>query len=296
MKRTHLPLNALRVFEAAARHLSFTRAADELAVTPAAVGQHIRALEDVLGLVLFKRTARALVLTPEAERALPALREGFEKFEDAVRLMQAAQATSVLTLSVPPYFAAKWLIPKLSSFYASRPNMQLRIMAADKMADFTQENIDLAIVYATSEFTREGTALRSQKLMDEEIIIVAAPALAATIKSPGDLSAALLIHDDSVAEGWPQWLTTNTIERPNPGHTLHVNMTSLAIDAAAAGQGVALIQKHLADLDMIAGRLVQLFEKSYFNTNFSYYLVAPEPQWRQKKVQDFNTWIMTLDT
>jgi LysR family transcriptional regulator, glycine cleavage system transcriptional activator len=171
MKRTLLPLNALRVFEAAARHLSFTRAADELAVTPAAVGQHIRALEDLLGVVLFKRTARALLLTPEAERALPALREGFLRFEDAVKTMQAAQNSNVLTISVAPSFASKWLVPRLDGFLKGKPDMQVRVLATDKIADFTQENIDLALRYGAGGYAE----LTCEKLMDESVMAVAAP-------------------------------------------------------------------------------------------------------------------------
>ena len=116
MKRTHLPLNALRVFDAAARHLSFTKAADELAVTPAAVGQQIRALEDVLGVVLFRRLTRNLELTPEAERGLPALRAGFLQFEESVRLMQEGQGSKVLTVAAPRDFTAKWLAVRLAGF------------------------------------------------------------------------------------------------------------------------------------------------------------------------------------
>src|ERR1043166_5096654 len=127
MKRTHLPLNVLRVLDAAARHLSFTRAADELAVTPAAVGQQIRALEDLLGVVLFRRTPRGLELTEEATAGLPALRDGFLHFEEAVRAIQAGQSSHVYTLAVPRDFLAAWLAPRLAAFRAGHPQVRFAV-------------------------------------------------------------------------------------------------------------------------------------------------------------------------
>ena len=130
MKRTHLPLNALRVFDAAARHLSFTRAADELAVTPAAVGQQIRALEEALGVVLFRRLTRNLELTHEAEQALPALQQGFLAFEEAVRVMQAGQSSRVLSIAAPRALVAKWLTARLADYGRQNPDLRFSIAAA----------------------------------------------------------------------------------------------------------------------------------------------------------------------
>ena len=144
MKRTHLPLNALRVFDAAARHLSFTRAADELAVTPAAVGQQIRALEDLLGVVLFRRTPKGLELTDEATAGLESLRTGFLHFEDAVRAMQAGQSSHVYTISAPRDFFAAWLAPRLAEFRKANPEVRYSLVN-DETADFTEANLDLAI-------------------------------------------------------------------------------------------------------------------------------------------------------
>ncbi len=293
MKRTLLPLNALRVFEAAARHLSFTRAADELAVTPAAVGQHIRALEDLLGVVLFKRTARALQLTPEAERALPALRDGFLRFEEAVKSMQAAQTSNVLTISVTPSFASKWLVPRLDNFIKGKPDMQVRVLASDKLADFTQENIDLAIRYGAGSYPE----LVAEKLMDESVLVVAAPSLAKTLRAPADLATATLIHDDSLlddpeASSWVMWLQAAKVAVANPARGLRFNLSALAIEAAMTGKGVALAKAHLAAADIAAGRLVPVFGKDGDRaTSFAYWLVAPEPQWRQKKVKAFVEWL-----
>ncbi len=288
MKRTHLPLNALRVFEAAARHLSFTRAADELAVTPAAVGQHIRALEDVLGLILFKRTARALVLTTEAESALSSLRQGFEKFEDAVHLMQSGQASSVLTIMVSDSFVSKWLMPRLPSFYNARKHMQLRIVNSDKPADFAQENIDLAI---TQDFENR-TQLRSQKLMDEELIIVASPKIGQLVKKLEDIEKISLIHNNSISYTWQNWFNDNNLKSSSPNAGLYFNAGHFVIEATLENLGISLVCKHLASGELASGRLLQLFGKIENAAQSSYYLTAPEPQWRQKKVQDFVQWVM----
>jgi LysR family transcriptional regulator, glycine cleavage system transcriptional activator len=293
MKRTLLPLNALRVFEAAARHLSFTRAADELAVTPAAVGQHIRALEDLLGVVLFIRTARALQLTPEAERALPALREGFLRFEEAVKSMQAAQNSNVLTISVAPSFASKWLVPRLDDYLKGKPDMQVRVLATDKLTDFAQENIDLALRYGAGGYAE----VVSEKLMDESVLAVAAPSLAKALKQPVDLVGATLIHDDSLlddphASSWDMWLQAAQVAVANPARGLRFNLSALAIEAALAGKGVVLAKAHLAQADIAAGRLVPLFGKDGGRAaSFAYWMVAPAPQWQQKKVKAFVAWL-----
>ena len=158
MKRTHLPLNALRVFDAAARHLSFTRAADELAVTPAAVGQQIRALEDVLGVVLFRRTSKGLELTEEASAGLGALRTGFLHFEEAVQAMQAGQSSHVYTIAGPREFVAAWLAPRLAAFRKDNPQARFVIVDGD-MTDFTEANLDLAIRWTEGPGDLEGKPL-----------------------------------------------------------------------------------------------------------------------------------------
>lgn len=159
MKRTHLPLNGLRVLDAAARHLSFTRAADELAVTPAAVGQQIRALEDTLGVVLFRRTTRGLELTPEAEAGLPALRDGFLQFEEAVRAMQAGQSSKSLTIAAPRDLTEKWLMPRLAEVAQADAELRFVLLAADDTGDFTEANLDLAIRWGEGPGEHEGEAL-----------------------------------------------------------------------------------------------------------------------------------------
>ncbi len=167
MKRTLLPLNGLRVFDAAARHLSFTRAADELAVTPAAVGQQIRALEDTLGVVLFRRTPKGLELTPEGERGLDALRAGFLQFEDSVRAMRQGQSSSRLTIAAPRDFSRYWLLPRLAEYAKTDPDLRFQLIAADEPLDFTEANLDLAIRLVDGPGDHQGA-----KLADAEAVWV----------------------------------------------------------------------------------------------------------------------------
>ena len=259
MKRTHLPLNALRVFDAAARHLSFTKAADELAVTPAAVGQQIRALEDTLGVVLFKRMTRNLELTPEAERSLPALRAGFRNFEESVRQLQDGQGSKVLTIAAPRDFTAKWLTPRLAAHARANPDIRFVLIAIDGIPDFTQANLDLAITWG-GEPTEEGIHGRT-------LTTAAAPETLITVAAPGTPpDTPRIVHPgDALA----------------PGPT--VADAGLAIDAAAHGLGIAQVSATLAAADLAAGRVVQIGDPE--PTTDAWWLIAPTPQWRQAKVR-----------
>ena len=257
MKRTHLPLNGLRVLDAAARHLSFTRAADELAVTPAAVGQQIRALEDTLGVVLFRRTAKGLELTPEGEAGLDALRAGFLQFEEAVRAMQAGQSSKSLTIAAPRDFTAKWLAPRLAAYGRTDPDLRFILLSSDEELDFTQANLDLAIRLVDGPGEHEGV-----KLAEGGYVAVAA---AGTVESPLESPIA-----------WPGCPDSE-------GGILRVADAGLAIDAAAAGFGRATVPALLAQGDVEAGRVVALGDPA--PSPRAYWLIAPLPQWRQKKVK-----------
>lgn len=254
MKRTHLPLNALRVFDAAARHLSFTRAADELAVTPAAVGQQIRALEDLLGVVLFRRTSKGLELTEEASAGLEALRTGFLHFEDAVQAMQAGQSSHVYTIAAPRDFFAVWLAPRLAAFRAENP--QLRYVLVDgEGSDFTEANLDLAVRWT------EG---------------------------PGDLEGVLLAPAERITVGEGDWIAWPG--DPNPGGEdeeekppIAVGDAGEALAAAAAGLGRARVPALLAAAAIEEGRIAAVGEPEPCRRG--YWLLAPLPQWRQKKVK-----------
>ena len=254
MKRTHLPLNALRVFDAAARHLSFTRAADELAVTPAAVGQQIRALEDVLGVVLFRRTSKGLELTPEGEAGLDPLREGFLRFEESVEAMQAGQASDRYTIAVPREFYAEWLSHRLARFQAGTPGIQY-ILAPDEHADFTEANLDIAIRLVDGPGDLEGVQL--------------APAMRVTVAAPE--------HRDA----WIEWPGMPMPEGKIP--CIKAGSPGQALASALAGMGRTILPLALAEAAIAQGRLSVL--EGPEPAIRSYWLLAPPPQWRSKKVR-----------
>ena len=246
MKRTLLPLNALRVLDAAARHLSFTRAADELAVTPAAVGQQIRALEDVLGVVLFRRTSKGLELTDEAAAGLESLRSGFLDFEAAVRAMQAGQGSQVYTLAVPRDFFGAWLAPRLAEFGEANAGTRFAIVDSAQV-DFAEANLDLAIRWCDGPGEMEGLQLGAA----ERALVGKGQRIA----WPGDPSDA----DEKTA--------------------LTVSDAGQAIAAAKAGLGQARVPALLAQASSPA------MEMAIEPCRRAYWLLAPAPQWRQKKVQ-----------
>jgi LysR family glycine cleavage system transcriptional activator len=255
VKRTHLPLNGLRVLDAAARHLSFTRAADELAVTPAAVGQQIRALEDTLGVVLFRRTTKGLELTPEGEAGLAPLRHGFLQFEEAVRAMQAGQTSKSLTIAAPRDLTEKWLMPRLADIARADGELRFVLISADDTIDFTEANLDLAIRWGDGPGEHEGEAIASAGMVTVE-------------RAGGGV-------DTRIA--WPGCVDD---EAPS---LVRVGDAGLALDAAAQGLGRATVPELLAAADLASGRVVALSPATAYR--LGYWLVAPLPQWRQKKVK-----------
>lgn len=252
MKRTHLPLNALRVFDAAARHLSFTRAADELAVTPAAVGQQIRALEDMLGVVLFRRTSKGLELTDEANAGLESLRAGFLHFENSVQEMQAGQSSHVYTIAAPVDFFAAWLAPRIAEFRQANPEVRFVLLPGEH-TDFTEANLDLAVRWT------EG---------------------------PGDLEGVALGEPLRLTVGEGPWIAWPGDPHP-AGEEVEVPLTvgdaGQALSAALSGLGMARVPALLADAWLKEGRLTSSGPPE--PSRRGYWLVAPLPQWRQKKVK-----------
>ncbi|MCJ2179541.1 LysR family transcriptional regulator [Novosphingobium album (ex Hu et al. 2023)] len=259
MKRTHLPLNALRVFDAAARHLSFTRAADELAVTPAAVGQQIRALEDLLGVVLFRRTSKGLELTDEAGAGLAALRTGFLHFEDAVQAMQASQSSHVYTIAAPREFFAAWLAPRLAAFRAENPEVRF-VLVDGEMTDFTEANLDIAVRWTDGPGELEGVPLGDP----DWVMVGEGP----WIGWPGD----------PAPEGSDAASADSDGEEDKP--PVMVADAGQAIAAALAGLGQVRVPALLT-----AGLPAAPVTAIDTPCRRGYWLVAPLPQWRQKKVK-----------
>jgi len=294
MKRSLLPLNALRAFDAAARHKSFKRAADELSVTPAAISQQIRSLEDFLGVELFRRSNRNLMLTDAADLALAPLALGFEHLEDAVDRITASKRDHLLRIAVTPSFASKWLVPRLASYYQDRPEAVVKIASSMALTDFKSEQVDLAIRYGAGNYPN----LYTEKLLSERVFPVCAPSLlkgGVPLCTESDLTKFTLIHDDSFSEDasaptWPMWLKAAGITMPDGVAAIHFNTHLLAIEAAVAGQGIALARSSIAGDDLKSGRLVQPFSAEVA-IDFAHYIVLPEDHLDNPQVTDFIDWL-----
>jgi LysR family transcriptional regulator, glycine cleavage system transcriptional activator len=287
------PLNALRAFEAAARHLNFSRAADELSVTPGAVSQQIQNLEDYVGVALFKRTPKGLLLTDPAQIALPALREAFDRLAEAASMLTAAVDGRRLTVTVPPSFASKWLLPRLGGFETLHPDVDVWVSAGMELTDFASGEVDLAIRYGGGRYP----GLEVIRLMQETVIPVVSPELLADhpLENLGDLANAFLRHDgspdaDESCPDWTMWLAARGVKGVDGARGPRFNQSSLVIEAAVGGRGVALAKRALAQADLDAGRLVAPFQIATA-VDFAYYLVHPKTKGRLPQVRAFITWI-----
>lgn len=276
------PLNGLRAFEAVARHLSFARAAEELHVTPAAVSYQIRALEDRLGVKLFRRLNRAIVLTEAGALALPGVRSGFEELHRAVgRIRKHVRSERVVLVTVSPAFAAKWLAPRLAGFIERHPEIDLRIGANMATVDLPVDEADIAVRYTIGD--NEG--LVAHKLMNEAATPMCRPELLdgdPPLRKPEDLARHTLIHDDALlrfwpgAPAWPQWLELAGLPHLDVGAGPHFNHTDHCIEAAIMGSGVILGRRSLASRDIELGRLVAPFDTDLPFPGAIYIVTTPE--------------------
>lgn len=287
------PLNALRAFEAAGRHLSLTRAAEELHVTPAAVSHQIKTLEDYLGVKLFRRMNRALLLTDAGQACLPGLRKGFEHLAEAVDAARLQIAHRALTVSVAPSFGAKWLVPRLDHFYAEHPGMDVRVEASTRLVDPLREDIDLCIRFGQGNYP----GLHVECLMADEVIPVCSPELLKgpkALHTPADLRHHTLLHADlPFKDGYPDWrmwLAAAGVKDFDAERGPRFTMASMAVQAAISGQGVALAGSVLVEDDISDGRLVNPFELR-FPVKFAYYLVCPEANVKQPPIVAFSNWL-----
>ena len=300
-----LPFNALVAFEAAARHLSFRRAADELNVTPAAISQQIRALEDQLGIQLFHRLTRGLALTAAAEAGLPALREGFGKLGEGVGRMRGESRQDSLNVWMAPSFAAKWLVPRLQSFTAVHPGIRIGITAATELMDrgdnagvlsvsaLREHDIDVAIRFGKGKYP----GCRVEKLMSAVAVPLCSPELmerpSQPLRRPEDLRYHTLLHDDTPYEGrpdWPSWLEAAGVSGVDSSRGIHFNHVSLALEAAADSQGVVLSIAQLASNDLATGRLVIPFE-ARVPLEYAYYAISLEDSPNAANVDAFREWL-----
>ncbi len=262
------PLNSLRMFDASARSLNFRKAADELNITQGAVAQQVRKLENDLGLKLFHRRARGLSLTQAGKRYAASVRQALQIIEDATS--EIAGKNSVITLSVPPSIASKWLVPRLTSFSQSHPDIELVTVASEELANFTSDGVDLAIRQGKPPFPLHLTATPLSPL---NLCAVCSPDyLKATgpFRELSDLLGFPLIHDSH-----NHWNTLfHDADLTPPGTVMRFNQTALAMDAAANGDGVALVPALLAKHDIAAGKLTCIFQTADTGP-YGYYLVHP---------------------
>lgn len=290
MARRLPPLNALRAFEAAARQLSFTRAAAELNVTQAAVSHQVKALEERLGVPLFRRVNRGLLLTEEGQRYLPPVRDAFDMLANATDQLKRHDATGALTVTVVPSFAAKWLVPRLTRFREREPDIDVRISASDHLVDFDRDAVDLGIRYGAGNWPD----LLVDELFSDNFFPVCSPHLATPerpLGSPADLRHHMLLHEDQTMVDWETWLAAAGVRDVNAGRGPVFSHGDLVVQAALDGQGVALGRTPLVEDDLASGRLIKPFAFSLLG-EWAYYLVCPKATAERPKIAAFRSWMM----
>lgn len=290
------PLGALRTFEAAARHVGFTRAADELGVTPAAVSAQIRGLEEQLGVRLFWRTSREMQLTAAGETLHAAVAEALDTVARAVERIGSTGGGHKLKISVGFSFAAKWLVPRLNRFRDLHPEADVQVDISEGLADFRRDEVDVAIRFGTGSYP----GLRADRLFDEEVFPICSPRLldgAWPLRTPDDLRHHTLIHQgwQAADESWPDWrmwLKAAGVEGVDVGRGIRFDTFAFIIQATLEGQGVALGNTSLVGDDLAAGRLVRPFALSLRVPHFAYYLVCPRSAAEPPLVGAFRAWML----
>ena len=290
MSRRLPPLNALRSFEAAARHLSFTRAADELNVTQAAVSHQVKALEERLGIQFFKRRGRTLILTEEAQRYLPAVRDAFDRLATATDQLLATNNQSTLTVSLLASFAAQWLVPRIAGFRDHHPDIDIRLHAVDALVDFARDDVDVAIRYGRGTWP----GLRIDKLRDENVFPVCSPALLSgpqPLTQPSDLANHSLLHEAAVPIDWRTWLAAAGVPQIDSSRGTQFSHSYMVVQAAVNSQGVALGRTPLVDAELADGKLVKPFDMS-MPGDHAHYIVCPVATAEQPKIVAFREWLL----
>jgi len=289
VRRRLPPLNAVRAFEAAARHLSFTKGAAELHVTQAAVSHQVKALEEHLSVKLFRRIDRALLLTDEGQEYFRVVRDAFDRLDEATMRLLAGDARQTLTISTLPSFAARWLVPRLGRFREKHPEIDVRLDPDVELVDFAGDDVDVAIRYGRGDYP----GLRSDRLLEEELFPVCSPALLTgdkPLSKPADLQHHVLLHADTHAD-WAAWLLAAGVQGVDPTRGPMFVDSSLLLQAAVGAQGVALGRSVLAQEELAQGRLVKPFDIRW-PAEFAYYLVCPQAVAERPKIVAFREWLL----
>ena len=289
MSRRLPPLNSLKVFEAAARHLSFTRAAEELFVTQAAVSHQIKALEEFLGLKLFRRRNRALLLTEEGQSYFLDIKDIFTLVAEATDKVLERSEKGALTIALPPSFAIQWLVPRLADFNSQELDIDVRIKAVDMDESSLTDDVDVAIYYGRGNWP----GLRADKLYQEYLIPLCSPAIllgSKPLNSLSDLQHHTLLHDTSRKE-WKQFAKQNGLVGVNVNHGPIFSHSTMVLQAAAHGQGIALGNNVLARPEIDAGRLIAPFDEVLVSKN-AFYVVCHEKQADTGRIATFRDWML----
>lgn len=287
-------LSALRTFEAAARHQSFTRAAEELNVTQAAVSHQIRTLEEELGAQLFNRLSRRVSLTDPGRALAEASTDAFRRIRAGMEAMRRAGQVGSIQLSVSPSLAVRWLMPRLERFRALDPAAEITVSAVDRMVDPVEEGVDLCIRYGTGRYP----GMHTTRLLGDEVFPVCSPGYQRdqSLGNPADLSHHVLLHDEMMLDhperpNWSTWLEMMEVGDVNPNAGYSFSHAALMLDAAAEGRGVALARSSLVLEDLKAGRLVQPFD-GRFKSSFAYYIVVPRGSKLSPRTDSFRNWLI----
>jgi len=287
----HLPpLTAMRTFEVAARYLSFTKAAEELFVTQAAVSHQIKTLERDLGVPLFRRMNRSLALTDEGQALLPYVRDAFDQLTAGVQQLEQLCCSGSLTVTSTPSFASHWLVGRLGRLQSQHPDIDLRLNATEKQVDLLREGMDCGIRHGLGDWP----GLRADRLFQAKITPVCSPSLLKgplPLREPADLARHTILHAMDGADEWQVWLRAAGVEGLEIDRGLRFDDGELALRAAISGIGVAMGRIPLIDDDLAHGRLVEPF-KLEFDEQCAYYFIAPEATADQPKIEAFRSWIL----
>ncbi len=296
MSRRLPSLNALKAFEAAARHLSFTKAAEELNVTQGAISHQVQGLEESLGLQLFRRMNRSMALTDAGRAYLPALSEAFDRIAGATEQLKAQEETGQLTVTVLPSFAARWLLPRLGRFRQIAPDIDVMVSSRQQLVDLTREPVDAAIRFGMGQ--GRYPALEETLLLGDEILPVMAPSLRdgrPPPRRPEDLKDYPLLHDEvgdmEPAVDWRRWLLLAGVDCVDWRRGSAFTDSAFGVMAAIAGEGVALARRTLCLEDLVAGRLVQPFGPSVpLKQTYRLLVTREKAQW--PKIRRFRQWLL----
>ena len=285
MPRDLPSLNALRIFEAAARHLNFSHAADELSVTQSAVSRQIKVLEEQLGLALFERAGPKIALTDAGGFYQSKVSEAFDLLRRGTAALRRPSASPILTVSVLPTFATKLLVPRIVDFERDNPDVSLRLAASYKVIDFaTEVDIDAAVRLGRGDWP----GVHATRLTASSIFPVCSPRLARNIRRPDDISRYRRLIDDSMYDEWGRWFKAAGTEE-KPGDTLYID-DNMLLQAAIDGQGITLARATIAQDELDAGRLVRLFDVSVLS-NYQYYFVCRPERFAEPDIQALYQWL-----